>query len=263
MNVARKPLSGLRGLYRRWRARPRRLSEAQWSRNLQTFAYAQKLSKTEQQELRALCARFLSAKSFEGAAGLSITDDMRARIAVHACVPILNLGFDCYNGWTSVVIYPGDFRVHDEYMDEYGVVHQAVQDLCGQSLSPGPMVLSWEALMEEDAAPADQNLVIHECAHKLDILNGAANGFPPLRADMKWDDWTRDWSASYDRLCARLNTGENSRLDAYAAEDAAEFFAVMSETFFTAPHIVYEDFPAVYKQLQAYYRQDPYLRMHP
>ena len=93
---------------------------------------------------------------------------MRARIALHAGIPILNLGLDYYADWNSIVIYPGDFRVHDEYMDEHGVVHREIMDLCGQSLSQGPIVLSWEAMREEDETPADHDLVIHECAHKLD-----------------------------------------------------------------------------------------------
>jgi len=63
---------------------------------------------------------------------------MRTRIALHACLPILNLGLDYYADWSSIVIYPGDSRrctMNTRY--EHGVVHHEIMDLCGQSLSHG------------------------------------------------------------------------------------------------------------------------------
>jgi Mlc titration factor MtfA (ptsG expression regulator) len=46
-------------------------------------------------------------------------------------------------------------------------------------------------------------------------------------------------------------------VDPYAAEDPAEFFAVMSEAFFEIPLPVKLHFPRVYEQLALFYRQDP------
>lgn len=255
--AVRATANGVKKLYRRWHSRRDILTNALWSKALRTSPYARALPKNDQARLRQLTAQLLRVKSFEGVAGFEITATIRARIALHAAVPVLNLGLDYYADWTSIVIYPGDFRVHDEYMDEHGVVHREIMDLCGQSLSQGPIVLSWEAMREEDDTPADHDLVIHECAHKLDLLNGDANGFPPLHPDMDARIWTRDFHDAYRQLCSELNARSASRIDPYAAEDPAEFFAVLSETFFTAPHIVYEDHPTVYKQLQRFYRQDP------
>ncbi len=256
--TARAAAHGVKKLYRRWRSGHDTLSDALWSKALRTSPYARALPKNDQARLRQVTAQLLRAKSFEGASGFKLNTTMRARIALHAGIPVLNLGLDYYADWTSIVIYPGDFRVHDEYMDEHGVVHREIMDLCGQSLSQGPIVLSWEAMREEDETPADHDLVIHECAHKLDILNGDANGFPPLRADMDARGWARDFRAAYRQLGSERGARGASRVDPYAAEDPAEFFAVMSETFFTIPHLVYEDHPAVYKQLQRFYRQDPH-----
>ena len=232
-----------------------------WSKTLRTSPYACALPKTDQAHLRELTSSFLASKSFEGASGITVNTGMRARIALHACIPVLNLGLDYYTGWISVVIYPGDFRVPEEYMDEHGVVHREIMDLCGQSLSQGPVVLSWEAIREEDMAPNEHNLVIHECAHKLDVLNGAANGFPPLHGNMNAREWSRNFLAAYQQLCAERGARQRSRIDSYATEGPAEFFAVMTETFFTLPQLIVEDFPAVYKQLRDFYRQDPYRRL--
>ena len=248
---------GLKGLLRRRRSGQNSISDATWSKTLRTSPYALSLSGPDRERLRELANRLLHEKSFSGAAGLVVTNAMRARIALHACLPILNLGLDYYADWSSIVIYPGDFRVDDEYTDEHGVVHREIMDLCGQSLSHGPMVLSWKAIRDEDNELDDHNLVIHECAHKLDVLNGDANGFPPLHADMDGRGWARDFQAAYDRLCAALKAGNDNTIDPYASEDPAEFFAVASEAFFTAPDLINEKFPAVYSQLRRFYCQDP------
>ena len=58
------------------------------------------------------------------------------------------------------------------------------------------------------------------------------------------------------RILARL-------LDPYAAEHPAEFFAVASETFFTDPHALKEEFSGLYEQLKLFYRQDPAARLPP
>jgi len=252
---------GLKRLLRLQRSGRDSISDALWSRTLRTSPYARSLSEPDEVRLRELANRLLREKSFSGAADLVVTNAMRTRIALRACLPVLNLGLDYYADWSSIVIYPGDFRVHDEYMDEHGIVHREIMDLCGQSLSHGPMVLSWEAMRAEDGAPDDHDLVIHECAHKLDVLNGDANGFPPLHPDMDRREWARDFQAAYDRLCAALKSGDDNSIDPYASEDPAEFFAVASETFFTAPGMINAKFPAVYSQLQRFYRQDPWRTM--
>lgn len=255
--AVRAATGGLKNLYRRWRSARNTLSDSLWSKALRTSPYARALPENDRTRLRQLTAQFMRVKSFEGAYGFAVSETVRARIALHAAMPVLHLGLDYYAGWKSIVIYPGDFRVHEEYMDEHGIVHREIMDLCGQSLSEGPMVLSWEAIREEDETPTDHDLVIHECAHKLDILNGAANGFPPLHADMNARAWARDFHAAYRELCSGLSAGGTIRLDPYAATDPAEFFAVVSEAFFTVPHLIYAEFPPVYNHLQAFYRQDP------
>lgn len=247
----------LKKLYRRWRSGRHALPDALWKKTLRTSAYTSALPIRDQERLRQLSTEILHGKSFEGAAGLKVSESIRARIALHAAIPILNIGLDYYADWSSIVIYPGNFRVHDEYMDEHGVVHREIMDLCGQSLTQGPIVLSWEAMREEDETPADHDLVIHECAHKLDMLNGEANGFPPLHADMDVKAWAHDFHEAYRKLGSELHSRRASGIDPYAVEDPAEFFAVLSETFFTAPQLVYENHPTVYKQLRRFYRQDP------
>jgi Mlc titration factor MtfA (ptsG expression regulator) len=68
---------------------------------------------------------------------------------------------------------------------------------------------------------------------------------------------------AYDGMNAQLDADPEAEtaIDPYAAENPAEFFAVTSEYFFTAPDLLQEAFPAVYGQLAVFYRQDPLARL--
>jgi Mlc titration factor MtfA (ptsG expression regulator) len=243
-------------LFSRWRGRRVDIPDALWMTALARHPYARALGPADQERLVSLAAGFLAAKAVDGADGLIPTEEMRAHVAIRASVPILHLGLEYYSDWYAVVLYPSDFRVHDEFVDETGVVHRGNRELCGESLTQGPVVLSWPAI-EEDMQHIDLDLVIHECAHKIDLLNGDADGYPPLHAGMNPQQWTESFRQAYESFCEAVEREQPVTLDPYAATDPAEFFAVVSETFFVTPWLVASELPAVYEQLRLFYRQDP------
>ena len=204
-------------------------------------------------KLRELVLLFLAEKEFTGAHGLELTDQMRVSIAAQACLPILELGLDWYRGWRGIVVYPGDFRVRRTEVDEDGVVHEWDDELAGEAMPGGPVVLSWDAL----ARDPEINVVIHEFAHKLDMLNGSADGVPPLHAGMDRAAWVAALEQGYEGFCDAVERGKDTWLDPYAAEHVSEFFAVMSEAFFREPREMRRRYADVYDQLRLFYRQDP------
>jgi len=204
-------------------------------------------------KLRELALLFLAEKEFTGAHQLPVTDVMRVSIAAQACTPILELGLDWYRGWRGIVVYPGDFRVRRAEVDEDGVVHEWEDDLAGEAMPGGPVVLSWDAAAHDPAI----NVVIHEFAHKLDMLNGEADGVPPLHAGMDRREWRAAFAEAYDGFCDAVDRGRDTWLDPYAAEHPSEFFAVISEAFFREPHETKRRYPDVYEQLALFYRQNP------
>jgi Mlc titration factor MtfA (ptsG expression regulator) len=119
-------------------------------------------------------------------------------------------------------------------------------------------VLSWADIGEDYADGI--NVVIHEFAHKLDMLNGDVDGYPPLHPGMERRTWTDAFTRAYEDFCRRVDRGESTSIDPYAAESPGEFFAVLSEAFFERPERVGDDYPDVYAQLAQFYRQDPYAR---
>ena len=252
------------GWFARWRrgraAQRSPVSAAEWSAVSQRFSFLRALNADEQSRLRDLVAAFLNEKSLQGAGGLTISRDIELVIAAQACLLVLNLDLEYYDDWIEIIVYPDEFIVDHEYMDEDGVMHHVRAPLSGEAWEQGPVILSWV-----DAEAADSgdgyNVVMHEFAHKLDMRNGAADGFPPLHAGMDRETWTGTFTEAFADLERRLDAREDTLIDEYAAEDPAEFFAVLSELFFERPDALQQDYPAVYEQLSQFYRQNPLSRL--
>ena len=249
------------GWLRDWRRKRllarHRIDEALWRSVTQPMAFLHGLSRDEMQRLRSLALLLLAEKQFSGARGLQPDDAMRLAIAVQAGLPVLYLGLDRYDDWSEIVVYPGDFKVPIRETDDEGVVHEFDEERAGESWKGGPVVLSWDAAVN---AP-DMNVVIHEFAHKLDMASGEADGMPPLHSGMDREAWAQAFHVAYEGFCDAVDRGKDTWLDPYAAESPGEFFAVVSEAFFTAPNETRRRYPEVYEQLARFYRQDPARRL--
>lgn len=206
-------------------------------------------------KLAELAETFLRRKTIEGAGDLETDERMLALVALQAALPVLHLGMDLYSGWHSLVLYPDEFRVPYEMTDPAGVVHAGSRDLSGEAWHRGPVILAWSHVLQDASVlqPAG-NVVIHEMAHKLDMLNGEVNGMPPLHRDMTPETWSQALSAAYEDLQWHLQQGLEPPIDPYASHSPGEFFAVASELFFAWPEALLNAYPEVYGQLERYYR---------
>jgi Mlc titration factor MtfA (ptsG expression regulator) len=249
------------GWLRNWRRRRllahHRIDDALWQSVARSLPFLQGLSRDEAQRLRSLALLLLVEKEFTGAQGLELDEAMRLSIAVQAALPVLHLGLDRYDAWSEIVVHPGDFRVKVTETDDAGVVHEFDDERAGESWRGGPVVLSWDAAKN---AP-DMNVVIHEFAHKLDMANGEADGLPPLHSGMDRRVWAEVFRLAYDGFCDAVDRSKDTWLDPYAAESPGEFFAVVSERFFTDPAETRRRYSDVYEQLRRFYRQDPAARV--
>ena len=236
------------------------ITSAQWNKAFASLPLLVGLTAKEKHSLQDLVTLFIHRKAFEGAHDLVVTQPMSLIIALQACLPILNLGLGVYGGWVSVIVYPSGFAPKRVIRDEYGVEHQVQSELAGEAWHRGPVILAWDET--ERAGIIDgHNLVIHEFAHKLDMQNGDANGFPPLHRGMDSIAWTGAFSAGFDDFQHKCRAGEDIGIDCYGASSPAEFFAVLSEVFFERPDVLRQHYAAVYEQLRLYYRQDPLVRL--
>lgn len=200
----------------------------------------------------------VAEKPFIGCAGLEVTDEMRVLIAAQAALLLLNRQADYFGNLRQVLVYPGAFVVDREHADGSGLTHATRRALSGESWQQGQLLLSWDDVLAGAADPDDgHNVVIHEFAHQLDQERGRANGAPWLGRRDGYPDWARVLSAEYDALRQRLARGEDGVIDAYAATDPAEFFAVVSEHFFEQPAALAAAHPALYAEFARLYRCSP------
>jgi len=205
---------------------------------------------------------FLAEKELTSVRGALLSDDDRLSIALQACLPVLELGLAYYDGWVGIIVHPGDFQVQRSETDENGVVHVWDDALAGESWPGGPVVLSWDALGEAGSvAHGGVNVVLHEFAHMIDMADGEADGVPPVASRAARDAWLAVFKREFDRFCDRIERGEPSTLDSYAAEHESEFFAVASEAFFESPRLLRQEFPELYELFAGFYRQDPAKRL--
>jgi len=242
----------------RGRRRPE-IAAGLWAQTVAGLPFLAVLTVDEQKRLKLLAEEFLAEKEFSTGGGLELSDAMCVTIAAQGCLPILEFGLSAYRGWVGIVIYPDEFVVPRQMADEDGVVHEYDDVLSGEAWEGGPLIISWrDAQMAGDG----YNVVIHEFAHKLDMLNGEADGIPALHAGLPVDRWERVFFAAWEDFCQRVDNGEETRIDPYASEHPAEFFAVLSENFFEQPALLTAEYPELYALLRDYYRQDPLARLN-
>lgn len=247
------------------RRRPRPIPPPLWQQTVARLPFLQWLPAADLARLQSLSEAFLAAKQFSGAAGLEVDDAMGVHIAAQGCLPILNLGLEWYDDWVEIIVYPDEFVVPRQEMDPDGVVHEYDEVAAGQAWDGGPLILSW---LDSQMAGDGYNVVIHEFAHKLDMINGAPDGLPPLHPGMDREAWVAALDGAYDDFLARVERAEargeealeQLPIDPYGAEHPGEFFAVVSESFFEQPQVVAAEYPALYAQLALFYRQDPLAR---
>lgn len=237
---------------------PPPIPDALWRDALAASPLAQRLAPDDRQRLRLLAARFLRRKRMYPT-GIDLDGVQRLLIAMQACMPLLRIGFRALRGWQGVVVYPGEFKVRHRHHDgSTGVVTERDQVLTGEAWQIGPLVLSWAAVQQDLAQPWDgYNVVVHEIAHKLDMLDGPPDGVPPLPRGMSRGVWIDTFQRAYDDLLAAVRRGQPTQIDAYAATNPGEYFAVVSELHFSDPTRLARAEPGVASLLHDYYGPSP------
>jgi len=215
----------------------------------------------EREHLEDLIKVFIHEKNFEGCGGFVITDEVKVTVAAQACLLLLNLEHNYYDQLVSILVYPAGFNFKQEQRNAIGTISESDFPASGLCSSGGVIVLSWPDTIGGSKNTQDgMNVVFHEFAHQLDQLDGVMNGAPLLKSASLYSEWSKVLSAEYEQLREDLSHHRNSVIRAYGATQPAEFFAVVTETFFEQPVQLQQDHPELYDEFKAYYRQDPAAR---
>ncbi|MFY8063201.1 MAG: zinc-dependent peptidase, partial [Usitatibacteraceae bacterium] len=120
------------------------INEHLWQQATQRYGFMRGLSAEENRRLRLIASDFLGRKQLIAVGDLSLTPRMRVEIAAQACILVLELGLDAYDGWSDVIVYPAQFVPEREVVDEIGIVHTTRDPLAGEAWLGGPVILSYE-----------------------------------------------------------------------------------------------------------------------
>lgn len=203
-----------------------------------------------------LTRRLLDELRWEAARGFTLTEAMRVLIAAHGALLVLELDPDWYRAVGSIIVHPTTMVLRGPRGGPVpGVMTDSPMPILGQAQhGRGPVVIAWDAARRDAAHPEwGQNVVLHELAHKLDLLDDVLDGTPPQSDPTVLDRWVQVCTAEYERV----RSGGPSVLRDYAGTNPGEFFAVATEVFFCRPHALSALHPALYDVLRGFYRQDP------
>ncbi len=193
-------------------------------------------------------------KRFEGCAGLTVTDEMRTVVGAQACLLILHITGYFYPRLSQILVYPSAFIPREATWVKGAAPQRPPHAVLGESWPDGAVVLAWDSAQTGGRDPADgSNVVLHEFAHQLDQEDGRSDGVPPLDTPGARRRWEAVLTAHLARLREDLEAGRETVLNPYAAENAAEFFAVATECFFERGGALREAHPELYDLLRQFY----------
>ncbi len=218
------------------------------------------LDAAEQQRLRDLVQVFIAEKHWEGCGGLELDDEIRVTIAGTGCQLLLGRSHDLFAEVESILVYPSAVVLPAQARNIFDISAEPVQaetPVLGVAHRGGAVVLAWDSALHGARNPRDgRNVVIHELAHKIDFLDGAADGTPPLPSGSARRAWNEAFAPAYLAHKERAERGQRSFLDDYAITNEAEYFAVATEAFFEKPHALARELPEVYAALRQFYSLD-------
>lgn len=234
----------------------------QWERHLQrNVHHYQELSVDDQAKLRNDLRIFIDDKYWETADGLELTDEMKVTVAAQACLLTLRMDdHDHFRHVRTIILHPNSFLNRHRAHGPGGVVSEGGVN-SGQAWFRGPVILSWPQALAGGRNMADgRNVVLHEFAHALDMMDGLVNGTPRLNGRKQYAQWFDVMTQEYERLIESSQRGEPTLLDKYGATNVGEFFAVATECFFERGLWMRHYHPRLYEVLRGYYQQDPAAR---
>jgi hypothetical protein len=221
-------------------------------------AIYKRLDEAERAQLRDLTQVFIAEKHWEGCGGLELDDEIRVTIAGTGCQMLLGRDHDLFRRVVSILVYPSTVVLPPQPVGVFTFPVAPVGDtaILGQATHVGTVILSWDAALHGARDARDgRNTVVHELAHQIDMLDGSADGTPPLDPP-ELQRWGHAFEAAFLAHKERAARGEHGLLRDYAITNEAEYFAVASEVFFEQPRQLAEALPDVYAAMAGFYGLD-------
>ena len=233
----------------------------EWDAVLGAIPHVPILAGTRRAELGDAVKIFVAEKQFFGAADLEVTDAMRVTVAGLASLLTLGMPDFHFDHVSSIILHRSIIRSPKKVQLGTEAMLEDETPVLGDATYHGPVRLMWPQIEEDMREPwCGRNLVFHEFAHQLDMMNGSADGVPILPRNLR-KPWQSIMLAEFDKLMRATRRRRRTLIDAYGTKGPEEFFAVATETFFDAPLDLRVEHPDLYAIFVRYYGQDPAARV--
>jgi Mlc titration factor MtfA (ptsG expression regulator) len=163
---------------------------------------------------------------------------------------ITNIDRDVYPGLKNIYLMEDVFIPKDNPVNTHTGLPTHVARL-GEAWKRGPIVLSWASIRQ------GSSVIFHEFSHQLDQQDGDFDGTPKLGKTGNYDQWAQVMGEEFLQLRDKVEAFRGSDIDSYGATNEAEFFAVITEYFYTRPMDLKDKHPKLFEIYQDYFKLDP------
>ncbi|MFZ5977105.1 MAG: zinc-dependent peptidase [Bacteroidota bacterium] len=187
----------------------------------------------------------------------TLTDLDKILIASSAIIPIWGFPNWHYYNLKHILLYPNAF---EEKTFQIEGMNRDVLGMVGTGTLNQMMILSQKALREGFMNEhSKSNTAIHEFVHLLDKADGATDGIPE---NLLEKPYILPWVQLMHQTIQEMQAGQ-SDINIYGTTNPAEFLAVVSEYFFSQPHLLQQHHPQLYALLEKTFRQNPAQLLQP
>jgi len=168
-------------------------------------------------------------------------------IGAGAIIPVFSFPDWQYINLHEVLVYPGAFN---EDFDQAGN-NRHISGMVGSGSMQNVMIITKWQLRQGFINNTDyRNTAIHEFVHLIDKMDGTMDGIPEIILERKF---VNRWSELVNETIQQMRM-HSSDIDMYAATNAVEFFAVISEYFFERPDLLKMNHPVLFEMLERIFR---------
>jgi len=214
-----------------------------------------KLPKDLQTKIKYSILLFIKTKQFVGV-GVDVNDEIKTNIAFFACLIVLNKN-ECYENLKYIYVYPHTI-ILNRTQNNGGIYNKEEFLIAGEAVGDS-VIIAWNEAKKEIYHLKNHNVIIHEFTHELDFESGMVNGVPSLEKS-KYNEWINIIGKNYNEFKEKIihhkSLDKYKLINPYGATNEAEFFAVLSEIFWTKPKTLKQHFPDIYKEFVKFFNFD-------
>ncbi len=183
--------------------------------------------------------------------GFEADDGDKLLVASSAVIPLFGFPGWQFRNIDEVILYPHRFN-HDYDSSNKGEDHN-ILGMVGEGVMNRTMILSKPALHQGFDNNTDKhNVGIHEFVHLIDKADGSVDGLPESVLEHQY---TIPWLKLVHQEMKDIKT-HHSDINPYALTNEGEFLSVVSEYFFSRPHLMEKKHPELFQYLEKIFHQD-------